>query len=185
MRLFYLNVEFPSLIQSLVVEGNNFPEQFWRDIWIYIYFDDLIEPSVFSPLGGFFGDFNGTFQYGARGFFIGTIPSNKTGYCYYPMPFRDRIIIGLRNKSPTASYQLFPIDICSRQMTHEEATGEWGYFNAQYHAEEPTSLHGDFQVLRRSNSWGNLRINKVTRLLKEMSKFSLTGLKHLRYSILE
>jgi len=156
MRLFYLNVGHPSLIQSLIVEAEKFPEQFWRDMWIYIYFDDLIEPSIVSPLGGFFGDFNGTFEYEARGFFVGTIPSNKTGYCYYPMPFRDRIIIGLRNKSPTVNYQKFTIDICWRQMTTEEATGEWGYFNAHYHAEEPTSLNGDFQVLRRSNSWGNL-----------------------------
>lgn len=100
---------------------------FARGIVLEVWFDEAAEPAVMCPLADFFGDgCNGA----SMDFSANLIECAPWSYnCYFPMPFRKRARVTLRNDTDT--------NATNYSYVEWESLPEWkeqyGYFHATYH----------------------------------------------------
>jgi hypothetical protein len=112
----------------LVLEGDYSTMQ--RHVALSVTYDGLPHPSIFVPVGDFFGDQEDGRSLHFENEYFARRPSNSW-FCYIPMPYRASIKIELVNKGPKpiAGYNYVYHD--SRPF----AAGT-GYFHAHYESNE-------------------------------------------------
>jgi hypothetical protein len=126
----------PGVIRHLHVSRHQPVETMARGIVLQIYFDDALQPAVSCPVADFFADGGGR-----AGNFSACFVECKPGAynSYFPMPFRDRAKIVLRNDTDQAA--------ADASYVQWEALPAWntdlGYFHATYRREA-------FQLTRKS-----------------------------------
>lgn len=91
-----LDVAGPRSISSIKLRIPGLAANMSYDIWIQVYWDDQVSPSVSAPLGSFFamGQF-GVFP--TRSLMLGQDDAGAL-YAYFPMPFQRRARIELLNR---------------------------------------------------------------------------------------
>jgi len=125
-RMTLADLQGPGVIKHIHTTRHHPSELFARGIVLEIYFDDAQEPAVLCPLADFFGDgCNGrAMDFSSR--FIECAPWSYN--CYFPMPFKSRARIILRNDTGK--------DAGNYCYVEWESLPEWnpglGYFHATY-----------------------------------------------------
>ncbi len=123
----------PGSIRQLCINKHDvtlrYPEDLTsRGVVVMIYFDDATEPAVMSPLADFFGDgCNGQTPFFASEFLE---HQPEAYHCYFPMPFRKRAVVRLRNDTARnlMSYTFVEWEPLSQMPD------DMGYFHASYAA---------------------------------------------------
>lgn len=120
------DLEGPGIIRTIHTTRHSPVELAARGVVLEITFDDADEPAVVSPLADFFGDgCNGeAMDFSSK--FIECAPGSYN--CYFPMPFRSRAKVVLRNDLDQ--------DLSNYSYVEWERLPEWdadlGYFHATY-----------------------------------------------------
>jgi hypothetical protein len=115
--------------------------QHYREVLLRITWDDAKYPSVYCPLGDFFGLGHGIVNsYQSLFFSASTKHSNKFNMgcalnSYVPMPFKKRAVIELVNESHLPHRQYFYID--HEAYDSEDDLDDLGYFHAEFRRENP------------------------------------------------
>ena len=112
------------------------------NLWLRIAFDDETNPSVFAPVGSFFGV--GQFaSYFTRALPVG-LDAGTNFYCYFPMPFarRARVQLISQRRTPTTNLQC---EIAYKPFT--DSFANVGCFKADFCAETPTTNGSDIIFL--------------------------------------
>ena len=115
----------PGTITELEMIVESHEKEIMDNTWIAIYFDHQEEPSVFAPIGDFFGSSNkddGDFNTLALGNIEGRM------WCRYPMPFNEYAEIRFVTKSDQIA------DIEYFITWKEGEVGDQGQFNALYNS---------------------------------------------------
>ncbi|MEI6972139.1 MAG: DUF2961 domain-containing protein [bacterium] len=125
------DIKGPGVITHIwMTQGGNY-----RDCMLKITWDDAPTPSVYCPLGDFFGlGHNIVNTYQSLLFSASTNSNNKFNEgcalnSYAPMPFRKRAVIELLNDGTNHHGQYFYIDY--EEMDERELSG-LGYFHAEF-----------------------------------------------------
>jgi D-arabinan exo alpha-(1,3)/(1,5)-arabinofuranosidase (non-reducing end) len=94
-RMVVADLEGPGIIRAIHTTRHSQRELSARGVVLEIYFDGSEDPAVLSPLADFFGDgCNGqAMNFSSK--FIEPAPGSYN--CYFPMPFRTRARVVLRN----------------------------------------------------------------------------------------
>ena len=100
-----------------------------KELRIKIYWDGEATPSVDAPVKWFFGSIDNGGDVKALG--VGTI--NRSGYCYFPMPFWKSAKIEIDNQSDVSTDSM-KIEIQYNPKMYIES--QCGYFNATVHESE-------------------------------------------------
>lgn len=125
-RMVVADLEGPGIIRHFHTTRHHPADMMARGIVLEITFDDAEEPAVLCPLADFFGDgSNGEAMY----FTSSLIECAPWSYnCYFPMPFRSRARVVLRNDTAR--------DAMNYSYVEWEPLGGWrddlGYFHATY-----------------------------------------------------
>jgi hypothetical protein len=113
-----------------------------RNVWIKIRWDGEAEPSVYAPVGLFFG--GGTLD----GTTYKSLPTGfKDGgelYCYFPMPFGSSATIDVINKT---EHDVADFQTTVKYMPLAENFEDVGYFKTHYLDSIPTVLGEDLLLL--------------------------------------
>lgn len=125
-RMTVADLQGPGVIRQIHIT-RHVPEQLTsRGVVLEIWFDDAEQPAVLSPLADFFGDGCNGQAMDFTSKFIECSPWNYN--CYFPMPFRSRARVILRNDTAN--------DIMNYSYVEFESLPEWtdqtGYFHATY-----------------------------------------------------
>lgn len=125
-RMLVADLQGPGIIRHFHTTRHNPADLFARGIVLEIWFDDADTPAVLSPLADFFGDgCNGA----SMPFSTPLIECAPWSYnCYFPMPFRKRARVYLRNDTAR--------DAVNYSYVEWEPLSRWdpslGYFHASY-----------------------------------------------------
>jgi hypothetical protein len=101
--------------------------QLLRELELEIIWDSDDAPSVWAPLGDFFGCVGGIHPY--RTLPMGATPTRL--YAHWVMPFTQRAHIRLRNRSALAVSLAWQLTVRPLESNH----GEWLRFHAKWHAD--------------------------------------------------
>jgi len=116
----------PGIITHIHTTRHKPKELFTRGIVIEIWFDNVEEPAVLCPLGDFFGDGCNGNSMDFSSIFIECAPWSYN--CYFPMPFKSRARVILRNDTER--------NAMNYSYVEWESLPEWntelGYFHATY-----------------------------------------------------
>jgi hypothetical protein len=116
----------PGVIRHTHTTRHHPEELFTRGIVLEIWFDDAKEPAVECPLGDFFGDGCNGKSSDFSSLLVECAPWSYN--CYFPMPFRTRARVILRNDTDRNAMDYSYVEW--------EALPEWdetlGYFHATY-----------------------------------------------------
>ncbi|QBG47321.1 DUF2961 domain-containing protein [Verrucomicrobia bacterium S94] len=119
------DLEGSGVVNSLVFEMPVINKQSWSNLWLSVTWDGQIESSWSVPLGEFFG--SGFGQVSVNGLMVGM--SNRTCYCYFPMPYWNSATISLENRGSSAVGNVpFRIGVGTNQFSSQLA----GYFMAHH-----------------------------------------------------
>ena len=131
-------IEGPGIITALwLTFVGRYGEIFFRrkvpaqkKLWLKIYFDQMKEPAVNSPLADFFGQ--GTERYVH---FTSLLVGMSSGgyYAYFPMPFYESARVEIENRSQNL-IPLFYSAITYLKLEH--LPSDLGYFYARYRQQE-------------------------------------------------
>ncbi len=120
------DLEGPGVIRQIHITRHVPEELASRGVVLEIWFDDADQPAVLSPLADFFGDGCNGQATDFTSKFIECSPWNYN--CYFPMPFKNRARVILRNDTEK--------DIMNYTYVEYESLPEWtdqtGYFHATY-----------------------------------------------------
>ncbi len=125
-RVVVADLKGPGIIRHLHITRHFPPELMARGIVLEIRFEDAAEPAVCCPLADFFGDgCNGR----ATNFSTPLIECAPWSYnCYFPMPFKKRAQVALRNDTDRDAMSYFYLEW--------ENLPKWnrrlGYFHATF-----------------------------------------------------
>ncbi len=100
----------PGLVNALFIKMNDANDTELTGLNLQVFYDGQGNPAVDIPVAYFFGAGNNRALY--KSLPLGT-DSNDGFYCYWPMPFRDSVLIQLHNTTDT------PIDINSARVEYE------------------------------------------------------------------
>ncbi len=101
-----------------------------REVWIKMYFDGEKSPSVYAPIGNFFGIGFAEYKH-YQSQFLGM---TSGGYvCTFPMPFTKSCRIEIENTSPKKFLNNFYGAVTYNIL--EEVEEDVGYFHARYRRE--------------------------------------------------
>jgi hypothetical protein len=114
------------------------------DLWLKMYWDNELLPSVHSPFDAFFGVFNGNLY---KSLPLGV---TKDGcYCYFPMPFNSAVIeVENRGNEPVS---------ISYTIEYEKKSAlppDIGRFHAKYEKQHPT-VRGENYVILETTGRGH------------------------------
>lgn len=101
-----------------------------KDVWIKVYFDNEKSPSVYAPIGNFFGVGFGEYKHYQSQFLAMT----SGGYvCTFPMPFAESCRIEIENTNPKRFLNNFYGAVTYNLL--DEIEDDMGYFHARYRRE--------------------------------------------------
>lgn len=118
------------IIRSIRIKMQSAERWALRKLLLLAYWDNETEPSVWCPLGDFFG----------MGFYTNKYASLPIGitddgaYCYFPMPFKSGALIEILNEGQMEAGIDFAIE-CERGVELPERIG---YFHAKWRREAPS-----------------------------------------------
>ena len=116
------------------------PPEELRAVVIEVYYDDLTEPSLSTPLPDFFGCPHGRLvDYFSA---LHAIQEGRGLNSYIPMPFNDRIGVSIRNASPSPVRLFQQIDYTLEPQAAPKAS----FLHASFRRENPTTLGEDFTI---------------------------------------
>jgi len=120
-------IDGPGILRTLAFRGSGLP-----DLQLEIYWDNETRPSVQVPLQYFFADF------------VNAAMESKPGemICYFPMPFRSKARILLRN--PNQSRGQVAVEYAVEQGPLPRSTA---YFHAEHHEMEKTPGYSQYSAL--------------------------------------
>ena len=125
-RIVVADLKGPGVIRHLHVTRHFPPELMARGIVLEIRFDDAAEPAVCCPLADFFGDGCNGKATNFSGLLIECAPWSYN--CYFPMPFKKRAQVALRNDTDRDAMSYFYLEW--------ENLPKWdpqlGYFHATF-----------------------------------------------------
>ncbi len=125
-RMTVADLKGPGIIRHIHTTRHQPKELATRAVVLEIWFDDADQPAVVCPLGDFFGDgCNGrSMDFSSK--FIECAPWSYN--CYFPMPFRSRARVVLRNDADR--------NLMNYSYVEWETLPQWddhlGYFHATY-----------------------------------------------------
>jgi len=143
-KIVVADLEGPGIITHIHTTRHKPKELFARGIVLEIWFDDAEQPAVMAPLADFFGDGGGG---DAVYFSTPLIECAPWSYnCYFPMPFKERARVILRNDTDQ--------NATNYSYVEWESLPEWdpsmGYFHATYRRDvfqlTPETDHSLFEV---------------------------------------
>jgi hypothetical protein len=117
------------VIRSLRIRVESNEKWVSRKLIIMAFWDDEEEPSIWCPVGDFFGCGFGFKEYAS-------LPMGVTGegaYCYFPMPFKKGARIELLNEGKAEVAVEFSVE-CERDVQLPDVIG---YFHAKWRREAP------------------------------------------------
>ncbi|MDD5191590.1 MAG: DUF2961 domain-containing protein [Candidatus Nanoarchaeia archaeon] len=117
-------------------------KQSLENLWVSIYFDGEAQPSVYAPVGEFFG--SGLGEFNVSSIAIGMSFSGDY-YCYFPMPFKNSVRIQIENNGSNSSSINYTIK--AKKDSEMIAGDNAGYFHAKYNKEFPTQKDKDYIFL--------------------------------------
>lgn len=133
------DLDGPAIVRSVKIKADCIDDRMFRRALIRIFADNIKKPLVWSPLGDFFLDgFNQKFS---KSIMLGI--KDDWYYCYFPMPFRENMLITIVNEA------LAPINI-ETEIIYEPMDvfpADIGYFNAWWHRQNPTVNNELFPIL--------------------------------------
>jgi len=118
------------IIRSLRLKVQSTEKWALRKLLLLCYWDEETEPSIWCPLGDFFG----------AGFYITKYASLPIGitddgaYCFFPMPFKRGALIEMLNEGQRDAEIEFAVE-CERGI---ELPDRIGYFHAKWRREAPS-----------------------------------------------
>ncbi|MHA1264973.1 MAG: glycoside hydrolase family 172 protein [Candidatus Helarchaeota archaeon] len=102
-----------------------------RDVWVKIFFDDETSPSVYAPIGNFFGQGFAEYKH-YHSQFLGM---TSGGYvCFFPMPFASSCRIEIENTNRKSFLNNFYGAVTYTLLKDVEE--DVGYFHARYRREQ-------------------------------------------------
>ena len=130
----------PGTIRHIWVTVPPAPPEVMRAWALDVYYDGLTEPSISVPLLDFFGLANGrpTAYHSA----LTAVQEGRGFNAYYPMPFRRRLRVDLKNGSSRAQPVYFQLDY----TLEPELPAEAGYLHVSFRRENPTIMGEDFTI---------------------------------------
>jgi hypothetical protein len=111
-----------------------------RAVWMEVFYDRAIEPSVSVPCLDFFG-----LAHGRPVAYASALTSAHEGRgfnAYFPMPFRRHARIELTNGSARPMELYYQLDVTLERDLPEPA----GYLHASFRRENPTVMRRDFVI---------------------------------------
>ena len=106
-----------------------------RKVLLGFYWDNEESPSVYTPLGDFFGMGHAMCKNYVSEPLQMSPEDGKSLNCWFPMPFKERALLTVKNECDTTLILYFYIDY----EEYPEAGDEKPlYFHAQWHRENPT-----------------------------------------------
>jgi hypothetical protein len=122
-------------------------DKFWhllKNVWLQIFFDDEVTPSVNAPLGDFFGVGFGEYKPFTSRYLMMT----AGGYvCQFHMPFLKKARLALVNKNEKHWIPAFYGAVTYLQYRDESPLENQGYFHAAYREESPTTRGQPYLIL--------------------------------------
>ena len=116
------------ILRGFTVESKNV-----EDLHLLAFWDNMTTPAVSVPLKNFGGGFNTLAVQSKPGSFT----------CYFPMPFRKRARIRLRNRGSQTAEMTIRYSL-ERDV---QLPSEFRYFRAQFRDSEETNGYRDFNIL--------------------------------------
>lgn len=121
--------------------------RFWnllKNVWLQIYFDDEIVPSVEAPLGDFFGVGFGEYKHYISHYLMMT----AGGYvCQFHMPFHRKARVDIVNKNEKLWVPAFYGAVTYLTYADEKPLEDQAYFHARYRQEQPTRKGEPYLIL--------------------------------------
>lgn len=110
-------------------------------VFLRIFYDNQVQPSVDVPIGPFFG--SGLGQAEVRGLFVG-MSGSGTYYCYFPIPFKNAIRITIQNRSYESPGEFFSEVGYTTRFPKVQKGTTIGYFGAKYNKAWPIVEQKDY-----------------------------------------
>lgn len=137
----------PGIIQSLRIrplfertESVVARERILRDVALQIRWDQTVQPSVWVPLGDFFGSIWQRTRYGSMLFGM----TNDSFFVRFPMPFASQAEILLQNSGE----EEVSIEVEARWQSLKTWDRQLGYFHATWSGTSPADLGQPHPILR-------------------------------------
>lgn len=132
------DIKAPGMIthiwMTMMNEGFKEEKNSFRKVVLQFYWDNEEEPSVLAPIGDFFGMGHAM----SRNFVSAPLqmsPEDGKGFnCWFPMPFKERALLTVKNESDTTLILYYYVDYEEYKAPKEEFL----HFHAQWHRELPT-----------------------------------------------
>lgn len=106
-----------------------------RKVVLSFYWDNEENPSVLAPLGDFFGMGHAMCKNYVSEPLQMSPEDGKALNCWFPMPFRERALLTVKNECDTTLIFYYYVDY---EEYDEKQQDELLYFHAQWHRENPT-----------------------------------------------
>ncbi len=131
-RVTLVDLNGPRVITSFAAKLHSSERYALRKVLLRGYWDNEQEPSIWSPLGDFFG--TGWQENLYRSLPLGMTESEY--YCYWPMPFRQRGLLEAINEGTK------PCELSWHVGYHPERgmTPQTAYFHCKYRRESPSQV---------------------------------------------
>jgi len=130
------------VVRRIWMTLSDFTPEMLRSLRIDMYWDGARNPAVSAPFGDFFGIGMGYAVPFESVFF--SSPEGRSFNCTIPMPFRTGMRIEITNESREYLYMLFyEVDYTVGDRIADDTL----YFHAWYHAQDPTRIREDFEIL--------------------------------------
>ncbi|NVM27943.1 MAG: DUF2961 domain-containing protein [Candidatus Helarchaeota archaeon] len=125
-----------------------------REVWIKIYFDGETSPSVYAPIGNFFGV--GFAEY--RHYNSQFLAMTSGGYvCTFPMPFAKSCRIVIENSNPKKFLNNLYGAVTYNIL--EEVEDDVGYFHARYRRERHTKEGEPYTIMQATGEGHYMGVN--------------------------
>jgi len=125
-----------------------------KEVWIKIYFDGESSPSIYAPIGNFFGV--GFAEY--RHYNSQFLAMTSGGYvCTFPMPFAKSCRIEIENTNPKKFLNNFYGAVTYNLL--EEVEDDVGYFHARYRRERHTVEGEPYKIMEATGRGQYIGVN--------------------------
>jgi hypothetical protein len=112
-----------------------------RSLILEVFYDELVEPSISVPLLDFFGVPQG--RPVAYASLLTVVAEGRGFNAYFPMPFRDRVRVEIRNESTRPVQLYFQIDYTRQDSLPSDAS----FLHVTFRRENPTTMRDDFTIV--------------------------------------
>ncbi len=139
-RLVLADIEGPGVVRHRWMTFLPGPPEQMRALWLEVFYDGAVEPSVSVPCLDLFG-----LPHGRPVAFHSALLSANEGRgfnSYVPMPFRRSVRVELVNSSARSQNVYFQLDYTLQPSLPEEL----GYLHVSFHRQNPTVLKEDFVI---------------------------------------